>query len=49
MALNEVRSLVTSKITLSSSSPQGEIINTMIAQIDASKVVTECNNIEFVE
>jgi hypothetical protein len=49
MALNEVRSLITSKMTLSSSSPQGKIINTTIAQIDASKVVTECDDIKFVE
>jgi hypothetical protein len=41
MALNEVRHLITSKMTLSSSSPQGKIINTTIAQIDASKVVPE--------
>ncbi len=36
-------------MTLSSLSPQGKIINTTIAQINASKVVTECNDIEFVE
>jgi hypothetical protein len=36
-------------MTLFSSSPQGKIINTMITQINASKVVTECDNIEFVE
>ncbi len=49
IALTEVRSLITSKMTLFSSSPQGKIINTMIAQIDASKVVTECNDIKFDE
>jgi hypothetical protein len=49
IALTEVRSLVTSKMTLFSSSPQGKIINTMIAQINASKVATECNDIKFVE
>ncbi len=49
IALTEVRSLITSKITLFSLSPQGKIINTMIVQINASKVVTECNDIEFVE
>ncbi len=49
IALTEVRSLITYKMTLFSSSPQGKIINTIIAQIDASKVVTECDNIEFVE
>ncbi len=49
MALNEVRSLFTSNMTLSSSSSQGKIINTTIAQIDASKDVTECNDIKFVE
>jgi hypothetical protein len=36
-------------MTLFSSSPQGKIINTTIAQIRASKVVTECDNIKFVE
>ena len=36
-------------MTLSSLIPQGKITNTTIAQIDASKVVTECNNIKFVE
>jgi hypothetical protein len=36
-------------MTLFSSSPQGKIINTTMAQINASKVVTECNDIEFVE
>jgi hypothetical protein len=40
---------ITSKMTLSSSSPQGKNINTTILQINASKVVTECDNIEFVE
>jgi hypothetical protein len=49
MTLNEVRSLITSKMTLSSSSPHGKIINTTIVQIDASKVVTQCNDIKFVE
>ncbi len=49
MALNEVRSLITSEMTFSSLSPQSKIINTMIAQISASKVVTECNDIKFVE
>jgi hypothetical protein len=49
IALTEVRSLITSKMTLFSSSPQGNIINTTIVQIDASKVVTECNDIKFVE
>jgi hypothetical protein len=49
IALTEVRSLITSKTTLFSLSPQCKIINTMIVQIDASKVVTECDNIEFVE
>ena len=34
---------------LSSLSPQGEIINTTIAQINASKVVTKCDDIKFVE
>ncbi len=36
-------------MNLFSLSPQGKIINTTIAQINASKVVTECNDIEFVE
>ncbi len=49
IVLTEVRSLITSKMTLFSLSPQGKIINTTIAQINASKVVTECNNIKFVE
>jgi hypothetical protein len=49
IALTEVRSLITSKMTLFSSSPQSKIINTTIAQIDTSKVVTDCDNIKFVE
>ncbi len=49
MAVNEFRSVITSKMTLSSSCPQGKIINTTIAQINASKVVTECNDVKFVE
>ena len=36
-------------MTLSSLSCQGKIINTKIAQINASKVGTECNDIVFVE
>jgi hypothetical protein len=36
-------------MTLFSLSSQGKIINTRIAQINASKVVTECNDIRFVE
>jgi hypothetical protein len=36
IALTEVRSLITSKMTLFSSSSQGKIINTTIVQIDAS-------------
>jgi hypothetical protein len=49
VALTEVRSLITSKMTLFSLSPQGKIINTAITQINAPNVVTECDDIKFVE
>jgi hypothetical protein len=49
MVVNEVRSLITSNVTVSSLSPQGKIIDYKIAQIDASKIVIECNVIKFVE
>jgi hypothetical protein len=49
IVLTEVRSLITSKMTLFSLSPQGKFINTTITQINASKVVTECNDIKFVD
>jgi hypothetical protein len=49
IVMTDVRCLITSKMNLFSLSPQGKIINTTIAQINASKVVTECNDIEFVE